>query len=240
MNIARERLLGFNPEIRGLRRTLERAERALERARESYAEDHPSLITAQDDYARARTGYRAEGDGAEELTLNDIIDLADRGGDAMQEEIEAYTGARDEMEGLRPQVELLAQQLEELWADLREYAGNDQILTQLMRDVEAKSSAYTRLYERYQDAIATQALSIQEEARQVWVIEEPMVPRGSGRVGLKKAGVAGIVLGLLLMFVVIVAAEFLDPSVRLPDEATSVAAGVPVILNMPHLEYLSS
>jgi succinoglycan biosynthesis transport protein ExoP len=232
---ARDRLLSYSPEVQAIDRRLEEAQRTLDRALESYGEEHPEVQAVRQALERVQAERQQVLDAQGDLDINDLERLARRGNsDVMQEELSAYRAALTQVAALRPQAELLRGQLDELVESLREFAGNQQVLNRLLRDVEAKSDAYSRLLTRYQDAIATRELTLQQEEAQFWLIEEPQVPRRSGRRSLKIALVVGVMAGFTLAGAAIFLLEFLDPSVRLPEEAAE-ASGLPVVVVLPRM-----
>jgi uncharacterized protein involved in exopolysaccharide biosynthesis len=136
---------------------------------------------------------------------------------------------------LRQQVSLHESRYAQLEEQMREFVGNDQQLSQMVREVEALETVYDNMLARYQEALVTRELTLREAARQVWIVQEPSLPPVDTRPRLTFVAAAGLVGGLLLAFLLLLGAEALDPTVRLPEEGTE-ASGVPTLGTLPPLD----
>lgn len=152
----------------------------------------------------------------------------------IQEELSAYREALTEVEGLRQRVELMRSQIDDTLASLTTFAASAQTIANMQRDAEAKSTVYTRLMAQFEEAQVNRELTVHEEERQVWVIEQPdeQDPPERKKIGLKIALVGGVFAGLLLSFVAVAVGEFFEKTVRLASEAGHVA-NAPVIGVLP-------
>jgi len=238
LEIVRTRLATYDPRRADLDRQLAAARANVESLARTYTDDHP-------DVARARTRLAAVERERDEYVANpnsfEIADIerimASRGGsEIVQTELNDYRTAVSEVEGLRQRVELVRSQIDDTLGSLSTFAESARIIGNMQRDTEAKASVYTRLMAQYEEAQVSRELTIHEEERQVWVLEQPdeQDPPERKKVGLKLALVGGVFAGIMLSFLFIVVGEFFDRTVRLAGEAGRIA-GAPVIAVLPPL-----
>lgn len=236
VELARERLLAYNPDLQGLETSLNTARQELTSLESTYSSTHPLVIEARE---RVRSVERQLLDAEQSDSAIDIEELESlarrgRGGDLLADELLDYQAAIATAEGRSREVEELETQLDEMLETLRVYGENEQVLNQLTRTIEVKTDAYDRLLGQYQDAIISRELTLGEEARQVWVIEPPKLPPDTGQIGLQKALMGGLFAGFALAFFLIVALEFFDTSVRFQEEAAEISA-VKHVITLPRL-----
>ncbi len=234
-------LLAFDPAARELDRDIRTAQSNVDDLRSTYSDDHPLVRDARARLSELEAQRRAMVTPEQpELTMEEFEAMIRRGdigrqGDVVAQELTAYRAATRRVDSLRDQITQYDQELREIGQRLASHAESEQRLAQLERELEVQSSQYSQLLDRYQDALVTRELTLQEEARQIMVIESPSVPPGSNRVALPIAAAAGAFAGLFLAIGVMLVAEFFDASIRTAEEAAQ-AAGLPVIGIVPKLE----
>lgn len=240
LRLARNRLADYDPQRSELERRLSAARRELSSLQNTYTDGHPEVIAAQRTLENRQAEFDAYVASPEDFEIEDIerILARNRSDELLQEELSGYREALNEVEGLRQQVEFMSAQIQESLASLAAFAESSQTLANLQRETEAKSAVYTRLLAQHEEALVTRELTQHEEARQVWIIEQPdeSDPPERVKVGIKKAGVAGVFAGFLLGGFLIAVAEFFGKTVRTPREASRVGHGVPVIGVLPPIE----
>jgi uncharacterized protein involved in exopolysaccharide biosynthesis len=211
----------------------------------SYTADHPRVIRAE---SRVRSleeqleERRRNPPSIDSLERQASARLDSEGGrrprlvadDLMTGELLTRRRVIGEVESLRYRISRLAVQRDELRETIRSYAGNEQALNELTRDVEAKSALYNDLAGRYQDAVLTRELTLQSEAGRVWIIEAPSMPVDDNRVSMTEAGIKGLLLALVLAGVLIFGLELLDRTLRATAEVEELT-GLPTIAVLPRL-----
>ncbi|MCB9519406.1 MAG: hypothetical protein H6700_06035 [Myxococcales bacterium] len=236
LEISRGRLASYDPRRAELDRQLSSARGALDSLSRTYTDDHPEVVRARNRVAaveRERNDYMANPDNFEIEDIERIL-ASRRSDEVIQEELSAYREALTEVEGLRQRVELMRSQIDDTLASLTTFAASAQTIANMQRDAEAKSTVYTRLMAQFEEAQVNRELTVHEEERQVWVIEQPdeQDPPERKKIGLKIALVGGVFAGLLLSFVAVAVGEFFEKTVRLASEAGHVA-NAPVIGVLP-------
>jgi polysaccharide biosynthesis transport protein len=236
--ILQDRLQSFTPETIATETRLGSARRRLASLSASYTPDHPRVIQAREEVARlersAETRRTEEGLGVDEVERLYRIGQLPMHANGVHEDIVAFRRSREDIESLQQRLVVQESRFADLQGLLRSFVGSEQGLTELMREVEAKADVYRQLLEQYQDALVTRELTLQEHARQIWILDGPTLPAEDSRPGLKLVAAAGLGGGLLLAFLLIVLFELFDRTVRLPEEASEVA-GVPTVAVMPPL-----
>lgn len=240
LRVARERLAAYDPERSELDRRHRSARSELDSLLRSYTEDHPQVIAAQERFDRIdreREEYLANPSEFDIADIERILNRNRRDDEIIQSELTQYRNALSEVEAGRQAVELMGEQIDEALASLGQFADSAAAISNMERDSEAKSEVYTRLLAQYEEALVTRELTLHEEQRHVWIIEQPNEedPPERDEVGLKVAAVGGLFAGLLFAGLWIVVAEFFNRSVRVPGEAERLAR-VPVIGVMPPLQ----
>jgi uncharacterized protein involved in exopolysaccharide biosynthesis len=239
LRLATSRIQAYDPNLRSSQQTLERAESELSRLEATFTADHPDVRAARSRAESARAaldGARANPQGIDINTLERLLRSGNNAmSEVLQREFEAYRAANAEVESLQQMTETLQARLTDAEATVKQFADAQATLTQLETDLESLRKVQANLFERRQDSIVTRELTLADERRQVWVIEEPRPPRKSDSLSLKLGVIASVMAGVILGLVITAIAELLDRTVRLPREATE-AAGVPVIAVLPYLE----
>ncbi len=240
--VARDRLQAYDSEARDLEDRLESARRHYNSLMRDYTDDHPEVVSARltvEGRQEALDNYRGQG---EALDINDFDRLVrqtreGRNRELLQGELSAYRDALSEAEGQRERVALIRSQLDETLASLSAFSANEQALNQMLRDVEAKSTVYSRLLAQYEDALVNRELTLQTEGRQVWVIEQPgrTDPPEKQKLGRKVAAITSLFFALIAALGAIIVAEFLDRTVRVPSEAERLTE-LPLIGVLPPLD----
>ena len=244
LRLSAEQIANFDPRMSDLQEDVREARYALAQLLEVYTAEHPQVERARQrvaslereidilranppmvDMTQGETTIEVSGSGRSRIVAGDMI----------TGELLTYRQTLSEVEALRYRVERLGEQRDGLREVVRSYAGNEQRLNALARDVEAKAELYVSLRTRYEDARMTREVTLQSEASRVWIIESPSLPSENNRRPVTKVAAAAIIAAFLLVAALIATLEFIDPTVRLPKEATEIA-GVSVIGVMPRLQ----
>ncbi len=241
LRVARDRLASYDPTRADLDRRHRAAEREVASLLSTYTDDHPQVITAQSRLRRIteeRDAYTARPTDFNIADIERILNNSRGDNDVIQGELAAYRSALSDVEATRQSVELMSMQVQEALTSLASFADSAQVISNMERDAEAKSQVYTRMMAQYEEALVTRELTVHEEQRHVWVIEQPNEadPPERDKVGVKIAAVGGFLFGLLIAAFIVVIMEFFNRTVRLSSEASEIAAGVPVIGVLPPLE----
>lgn len=239
LRVARERLLGYDPQVQRLDDQLEEVERELADLRDTYADGHPSVVSVTAELQRLEAQREARVHGESSLNINDFERLLRTGNirstEILNAELAAYRAAVSNVEGLRERVESLRGRLDDLDANLGDLTDAEQRLEAMMQTLDTRRSHYQRLLRQYEESIVSRELTLQEQNRQVWVIEEPELPTKSDRLPYRLVLIAGLFGGFVVGVMVIGFAEFIDRTVRVPREAEAIA-GVPNIAALPPLD----
>lgn len=240
LRVARDRLASYDPTRADLDRRHSAARRELSSLQSDYTDDHPRVIAAQRRLARVteeRDAYVASPNDLDIADIERILNNNRGDDDVIQGELATYRSALADVEATRQSVELMGSQVEEALASLASLADSAQEIANMERDAEAKSQVYTRLLAQYEEALVTRELTIHEEQRHVWVIEQPNEedPPERDQQSVLVSAVGGMMLAMLLAAFFVVLAEFFDKTVRVSREAEE-QAGVPVIGIIPPFE----
>ncbi|MFT6399367.1 MAG: hypothetical protein ACJAYU_004132 [Bradymonadia bacterium] len=242
LRIGHERLAGFDPTWSSLEERVSRAQSNLNRLSTTYTDNHQEVRSAQsslDAAQEAMTLYESNPTSFDIADIERILrSQGSLGNEMMREELNAYRTALTEAQAMHSTVELISSQIEDTLESLATFSESATVIANMQQDMEAKSSVYTRLLAQYEEAVVNRSLTVHEEERHIWIIEQPNEedPPERSQASLKKAGVGGILLGMIMAGFLIVLAEFFGKTVRVPMEAEDKAGGVAVIGTMPPLE----
>jgi uncharacterized protein involved in exopolysaccharide biosynthesis len=251
LSMSEEDLAAYSvdPLLAELERDLVRAEDRLETLLDTYTRDHPQVIRAQRRVESLEDEIEERRENPPDLSIEELDRVAETSVDIevvagerprlvaenlMTGEILTHRAVRREVETLRYRIARIEAQRDDLRDAIRSYAGNEQVLNELVRDVEAKSALYNDLARRYQDAVLTRELTLQSEASRVWIIEAPSMPAADNRPPLKSSAVKGLALALALAGAFVFGLEMLDPTVRLPSEAEKLV-DLPTVAVVPKM-----
>ena len=234
------RLRSQTPTSRQLEVKLLEARARLRDLRGVYTEEHPAIVNQQALILRLEREHDALGPAGREVDLAHLEALASsRGGDArtatgpegkgdlLSSDILGYKAVLGEIEGARGKVSAVKRRLAVSDGELRDFARNEQNLTHMVRDLDAKSKVYRELLVKYEDALVTRELALFDEKGQVWIVEPPSRPTHATKPATPIVAVAGLFGGIVLGIVLAAAAEFLSGVVRRDRVAT--IAGVDLV-----------
>ncbi len=243
-----QRLETYDPGTELLEQRLVKAREELERMRASFSDDHPRLAGARASVAEIEQRLTAErrkprrvNAGQLERIARDTPTLAQpamppganqEASPLMAGEIQQYKKIIADQETLEEKVRALQERVAKSESDVSAYGQQEPLLDRLMRDHETKEKAYQRLLERYEDALVTRALTLNDEQSQVWVLEAPTLPERKPALPPPLAAVAGVFAGIVLAIGLILGAEIFERRVRFPQEAEQIV-GAPVIGSLP-------
>jgi uncharacterized protein involved in exopolysaccharide biosynthesis len=240
LRIAHERLASYDPTWSGLAEDASRAQSNLEGLLTSYTDDHPEVRSARSRVVAAEEALIAYQIAPTAFEIADIERILRRNSnnEMMQEELTAYRSALTEAQAMQSTVALKSSQIEDTLESLARFSESATVIANMMQDMEAKSTVYTQLLAQHEQAVVNRSLTVHEEERHVWIIEQPNEedPPERSKPSIKIAGIGGVMAGLMLAVFLIVLSEFFGNTVRVPMEAEDLAGGVPVIATMPPLE----
>ncbi len=249
------RVRDFDPELRKVASKLKRARQALAGLRGTYTDNHYKVqaqraVVAGLENALERLEKRESTDdpnakgpdvspdkvGVEHSVGGDKgSGMVLKTDDPNQLDMLEARAAKLDAESLKEKVALYHERVKSSFENVRGYAEREQTLTRLLRTQEAKSKTLASLQDRYEDTLVKRDLTSYDEAKLVWVVEEPQQPIPVGGFTLPMVGILSLFGGLILGFLLVVLREFLDRSLRSRDEVESLV-GVPVIGTLPRLE----
>jgi uncharacterized protein involved in exopolysaccharide biosynthesis len=239
LRVARERLLAYDPQVQRIGDQIESVQTELRSLRRTYADGHPSVEAAASQLARLEAQREARVHGESALNINDFERLLRSGSirstEILNAELTTYRNAVSNTEGLRERVDSLRGRLAEIDESLQSLTGNEERLAAMTQTLETRRSHFQRLLLQYEESIISRELTLQEQNRQVWVIEAPEIPSKSDRLPYRLVLFAGLFGGFVVGVMVIGFSEFIDRTVRVPREAEEIA-GVPTIASLPPLD----
>jgi uncharacterized protein involved in exopolysaccharide biosynthesis len=206
----------------------------------AYTEDHPAVEVQREVIRRLEREHEALAPAGAEIDLTHLEALAtsrggdrraaggaDGKGDLLSSDILNYKAILGEIEGARGKVTAVRGRLASSDSQLRDFARNEQNLTHMVRDLDAKSKVYRDLLVKYEDALVTRELALYDEKGQVWIVEPPTRPSHSTKPATPVVAIGGLLGGILLGIVLAAAAELLSGVVRRDRVAT--IAGVDLV-----------
>lgn len=259
LRVSKERLTRYDPVAQEVEAQLVQARSKLAKLRATYKDGHPAiraasahlseLETRRKSLVRSKRATRTKkmDSGAkitelESLAGSRIALPVDTGvsrdetgnGDLLLGEILNYRLAEGEVGALEQRLRLIESQAADSMDKVKKFAKNEQVLNELERDITIKTGVYKSLLKRYEDALVTRELTLQDEASRVWLIDKPRVPSNKSPLPAPLAAIIGLIGGLVLGCGLSIGLEFLDSTVRSADEAAALA-GVPVLGRLPPL-----
>lgn len=242
LRVTHERLAGFDPEWSELEERVSSAQSSLNRLSATYTDNHPEVRSARrslEAIQEALANYQASPTSFEIADIERILrQQGSRGNEMMQEELNAYRTALTEAQAMQSTVELMSSQIEDTLESLATFSESATVIGNMQQDMEAKSTVYTRLLAQHEEAVVNRSLTVHEEERHIWIIEQPNEedPPERSKPSIKIAGVGGVFIGMMMAAFLIAMSEFFGKTVRVPMEAEDKADGVSVIGSMPPFE----
>ncbi len=247
-----QRLKIYNPIARELEGKLIEERARLGELKSVYNDNHPSVMASEmrirelqrqrskanikaeeldmsslESAARVQTGVRSGGS-------HDGSSVTNQTSDIVTSDLLEYKALSAEIASLRGTVTELKKQSGDTLDSVKSFAATERGLKELMRDYEVKQNIYTTLLERYEDAKVTRALSLYDEQKQVWLIEEPRQPTQPVGFPLWLMAVAGFAGGLVFGVSAAILSDFISGALFDPEELEEVT-GVAVVAVMPRL-----
>ncbi len=233
------RLRSQTPTSRQLEVKILEAKARLRDLRGVYTDEHPALEVQREVIRR----LEAEHDAILPATSVDLAHLealassrggdrrsgggVDGRGDLLSSDILAYKAVLGEIEGAKGRLAAVKRRLSQSDGQVREFAKNELHVTQMQREVEAKSKIYRELLVKYEDALVTRELALYDEKGQVWVVEPPSRPTTATKPATPVVAIGGLLGGIVLGVVLAAVAELLSGVVRRDRVAT--IAGVDLV-----------
>lgn len=239
LRVARERLQAYDPSVQRIDRRIEAAQEQLRALQRDYTSSHPEVIAAQSELNGLLGQRESVVHGSGDLDINDFERLIRSGSirstEILNAELTTYREAVSSVEGLRQRVDSLSTGLAASDAEVGGLYDARERLEALENTLDTRRAHFQRLLRQYEESIVSRELTLQEEERQVWVLEEPEEPNKSDKTSNKLILLAGLFGGFVIGVSVIAFAEFIDRTVRVPREAEAIA-GVPNIATLPPLD----
>jgi len=234
------RLRSQTPASRQVEVKLLEARSRLRELRGAYTEEHPVVETQRAVIARLEREHQSLAPAGAEVDLTHLEALAssrggdqrtglgmDGKGDLLSSDILNYKAVLGEIEGARGKLTAVRGRLAVSDSQLRDFARNEQNLTHMVRDLDAKSKVYRDLLVKYEDALVTRELALYDEKGQVWVVEPPTRPSHSTKPATAIVAIGGLFAGIVLGVVLAAAAQFLSGVVR--RDRVSTIVGVDLV-----------
>ncbi|MEI6224620.1 MAG: Wzz/FepE/Etk N-terminal domain-containing protein [Deltaproteobacteria bacterium] len=234
------RLRSQTPASRQVEVKLLEARARLRDLRGAYTEEHPVVETQRAVIARLEREHDSLAPAAAEIDLSHLEALAssrggdqrlgvgmDGKGDLLSSDILNYKAVLGEIEGARGKLSAVRSRLAVSDSQLRDFARNEQNLTHMVRDLDAKSKVYRDLLVKYEDALVTRELALYDEKGQVWVVEPPTRPSHSTKPATAIVAIGGLFAGIVLGIVLAAAAQLLSGVVR--RDLVSTIVGVDLV-----------
>ena len=234
------RLSSQTPSSRQVEVKLLEAKARLRDLRGAYTDEHPVVETQRDVIRKLEQEHATLAPAAAEVDLNHLEALASsRGGDQrgspglsgkgdlLSSDILNYKAVLSEIEGARGKLAAVRSRLAVSDGQLRDFARNEQNLTHMIRDLDAKSKVYRDLLVKYEDALVTRELALYDEKGQVWVVEPPTRPSHSTKPATAIVAIGGLFAGIVLGIVLAAAAQLLSGVVR--RDRVSTIVGVDLV-----------
>lgn len=260
LRVSKERLTRYDPVAQEVEAQLVQARSKLAKLRATYKEGHPAIRAASAHLSELEASRKSIGRGGRmartkkmmnpsakiteleslagsriALPVDPSISRDETGsGDLLLGEILNYRLAEGEVGALEQRLRLIESQAADSMNKVKRFAKNEQVLNELERDITIKTSVYKSLLKRYEDALVTRELTLQDEASRVWLIDKPRVPSNKAPLPAPLAAIIGLIGGLVLGCGLSIGLEFLDSTVRSPDEVADLT-GVPVLGELPPL-----
>jgi uncharacterized protein involved in exopolysaccharide biosynthesis len=234
------RLRSQTPASRQVEVKLLEARARLRELRGAYTEEHPAVETQRAVIRDLEREHETLAPAGKDIDLSHLEALAssrggnprsaggvDGKGDLLSSDILNYKAVLGEIEGARGKVSAVRGRLASSDSLLRDFARNEQNLTHMVRDLDAKSKVYRDLLVKYEDALVTRELALYDEKGQVWIVEPPTRPTHSTKPATPVVAIGGLFAGIILGIVLAATAEFLSGVVRRDRVAT--IAGVDLV-----------
>jgi uncharacterized protein involved in exopolysaccharide biosynthesis len=228
------RLRSQSPATRQVESKLLEARARLRDLRGAYTDEHPALTTQHALIARLEAEHQFLAGANQVLDLPHLEAMAsvrgadrraggqDGQADLLTSDILGYKAVLAEIEGARGRVVAVKRRLASSDGQLRDFARNEQNLTHMVRDLDAKSKVYRDLLVKYEDALVTRELALYDEKGQVWIVEPPTRPSHSTKPATPIVAAGGLFAGIVLGIVLAALAQFLSGVVRRDRVATIV------------------
>lgn len=235
LKITKARLEHFDPVTRELESKLVSARQRYEQLKATYNPSHPEVLFAREQWQRLEQQRKNVDKQRRPANIHDLESIAtarlaapsaaalaqaapaELPLDLLTEDLFRYRAAQNAVGALEQRAKMLDDQSKQSLLKVRSYAKHEQRLNELERDIEIKNKVYQSLLKRHEDAIVTRALTLQDEASRVWIIERPVLPTSNNALPWYLASVIGVFVGAALGAAALVLLEALDPTVRVRE-----------------------
>lgn len=249
LRLTRERLVSYDPVVRGLESQLVRARSDLATLKATLAPEHPRVkaavahlraLESRHERARAASKPRAP-ESLEGLAhVPARVSISSRGEeragahDLLTGDLLEYRTAQNSVAALERRLGDMDDQAKDVMQKVRAFARHEKELAALERDIEAKARIYKNLLERHEDALVTRELALRGEASRVWLIEKPIRPSGKNPFKPWMLAIAGAIAGLALAAGIVIALELIDPTLR-SEQILARKTEAPMLIRLPVL-----
>lgn len=203
-------LLITNPLLATIEEKLLRQSSELNTLKTRYTSAHSKVVAAQrvmDRLVQERkqvmstTVELSEGDLEQLWHLATVLSISDEQGATrplLVSQLEAMESAKSTEQQLLRETEQLTQVIDGVRLKVEAFAGIEQQLNELERDIQTKQTLYNDFLKRFELAKVTGALGRYEEGDRVKVIDQPFIPQAPINPSIALYLVAGIIGGIFL------------------------------------------
>ncbi len=246
LNSLNTQVLKTNPMLASIEEEIIRKRSELTLLRSRYTDRHSAVIAASKALSRIESEREALLTEAGALTSGDVeklwqlasnmtvSDSATSTRPLLVSQMEAIETAKSKERQLVEETEQLTVVIAQLKSKLEVFAGIEQSMRELQRDIATKQSLYDDFLKRHEMAKVTGALGRFEENDRVKVIDRPFTPRSPVNLPLIIYFVAGIFGGLFLGCGLALLLEISNTTVIRRDMVEKLI-GVPVLTRLPRV-----
>lgn len=242
----RTQLMKTNPMLSSIEESLVRKTSELAMLKTRYTDRHSAVVSAQREIERLNAEREILVDTTQAISEDDIQQLwhlatsmstsTDDNGvrPLLVSQMEAVELAKSTEQQLLEETAQLRSFIETSSEKLELFAGIEQQLNELERDIQTKQTLYNDFLKRYELAKVTGALGRYEEGDRVKVIDQPYNPQAPINPSTAIYIIAGVVGGLLMGIGLALLFEISDTTVIRRDVLEKLI-GAPVITRVPKI-----
>jgi polysaccharide chain length determinant protein (PEP-CTERM system associated) len=245
----KNQLLKTNPMLAQIEESLVRLNAQMSLLKTRYTNQHSQVIAVKRELDRIRIERDLMLETTAKLTNLDLQQLWHLASELNQtngfvntrpllvSQLEALETASADERQVAQEIAQLKSFIEQMSTKLESFAGVEQQLIELERDIETKQSLYNDFLKRYELAKVTGALGRYEESDRVKVIDQPFTPGAPMNPGWVIYLVAGVLGGFALGSGLATVFEISDTRITRREELQNLT-GVPVLTRLPRVAEL--